>query len=618
MSHLNDTTSSEVLDAALGLVNMTATDSYISKSVTPDHHHRSLAVRDAIASSPIMEVDNYSSMASLPVTKPKLNACIKRIAFLAVHEKLTLRRKYLSRCDYDKITQMVKRQFNIPPNCIINLKKIQRAMLLFDSQPLIVDNNSIEPHPRRHQCITKFTLNDAAMLLELPNKQQPSISGKDVMETLVLSQKVLKQQNDHNELIPTPNIQQSCLALNHFFRHVYDSQAEVGNSNGDPSVIYCCGSAGTGKTTTVRHMAHLARDRTIKKDDAESDSLYFVNCSTLPFGTTAIKAYKYLLNHYGINKLQFRERGSSRSLDGCTIIILDEIDLIVGQKGLEGMVKGLLEIASKKESLLAIVGVSTSVFNKKSEKLLQMGMGSNKVVFPTYKKDDLMDLFRYTVGFDAINAQTVSFVAAKVSHASGDARTFFNIMDRTIDAAMHRIEENDKELLFSPYRPKKSIPLTRIHDAMEVFMSDSPQFKNNILLLPEYQRQVLILGCYVEKYFDGKPLTLSIFATFVRQAQSSESSEEMSLVQIKDIIEHLEDTGLVKVTVAEKKQRKRGSQKKLVGPSLALTLSEFSRATIRFDHALEEVECAIGEIVSDNPHYTSLVRRFEKIVARYM
>ena len=156
MSHLNDTTSSEVLDAALGLVNMTATDPYISKSVTnisksvtPDHHHRSLEVQDAIASSLIMEVDNYSPKASLPVTKLTLNACIKRIAFLAVHEKVSLRRKYLSRCDYDKITQMVKRQFNIPPNCIINLKKIQRAMLLFDSQPLIVDNNSIEhqtPH----------------------------------------------------------------------------------------------------------------------------------------------------------------------------------------------------------------------------------------------------------------------------------------------------------------------------------------------------------------------------------------------------------------------------------------------------------------------------------------
>jgi Cdc6-like AAA superfamily ATPase len=250
----------------------------------------------------------------------------------------------------------------------------------------------------------------------------------------VRSQEALKQSH---EFIPTPNIQKSCIKLNHFFRHVFDSQAEFGNSNDDPAIVYCCGATGTGKTMTVRHMVHLAKHRTIKKDAAEYDSVHYVNCSSLPMNTTSSEAYDYLLKKYEINELQFRERGRPRSLDGCTVIILDEIDHIVGQKGLEGMLQRLLDIASKNESLLAIVGISTSVYNKKSEKLLLMGMGSNKIVFPMYKKEELTELFKYTVGFDSINFKTVEFVAGKVSHSSGDACAFFTTMDRTIGTTIH-------------------------------------------------------------------------------------------------------------------------------------------------------------------------------------
>jgi hypothetical protein len=113
-----------------------------------------------------------------------------------------------------------------------------------------------------------------------------------------------------------------------------------------------------------------------------------------------------------------------------------------------------------------------------------MGMGFNKIVFPTYKKEEPTELFKYTVGFDSINFKTVEFVAAKVSHSSGDARAFFTTMDRTIDATIHCLDDNGTSSLFSPYWPDIDKPLTSIHDEMQVFMTDSPQFKNDILSLP--------------------------------------------------------------------------------------------------------------------------------------
>jgi hypothetical protein len=76
------------------------------------------------------------------------------------------------RRDYDQIEQMVKRQDDVPSNCNISLKKIHQAMKQFENEPLIANvilpNQSprCEPHQRCHQRITKFTLNDAAMLLE--------------------------------------------------------------------------------------------------------------------------------------------------------------------------------------------------------------------------------------------------------------------------------------------------------------------------------------------------------------------------------------------------------------------------------------------------------------------
>jgi hypothetical protein len=352
MSHLDNldngtvTTSSEVFHAALGLINMTttdttATDTPTTNTITPVHHHHTLAMRDA---------NDHSPTTSLHATKLNLNACIKWIAFLAVHMKLKFRRKYLSWCDYDQIEQMVKRQYDVPSNCNISLKKIHRAMKQFDNEPLIpnvlLPNQSpcCKPHQRCHQRTTKFTLNDTAMLLELPNNQPPSIVGKDVCEILVRSQEALKQ---NHEFIPTLNIQKSCIELNHFFRHVFDSQAEFGNSNDDPAIVYCYGATGTEKTMTVRHMVHLAKHWTIKKDAAEYDSVHYVNCSSLPMNTSSSKAYDYLLKEYEISELQFRGRGRPRSLDGCTVIILDEIDHIFGQEGLEGMLQWLLDIASK-------------------------------------------------------------------------------------------------------------------------------------------------------------------------------------------------------------------------------------------------------------------------------
>ena len=615
------TASPEILDAAVGLINMTATSISISSTVTPEHHQRSLSMRDADTVRPIVNTITYSPTASLDPTKARIAECIKKIAFLAVHKKLHERRKYLSNLDYEQIQRTVKRKYDIPQDFDIPRKKIHRAMQKFDNEPLI-DEASVPNkfHHRRllqhpHQSITKFTINDAAMLLELPSNPQPSILGKDVCEILVRSQQAMHDQTD---LISTPNIQKSCIALNHFFRHVFDSQAEVGNSKADPPIIYCCGGTGTGKTMTIHHMVHLARHRTIKNDVAESDSIYYVDCSTIPSTKTSTQAFDHLLNKYGINELQFRDRGSPRALEGCTIIILDKIDLIVGHKGLEGMLQQLLDIASKQESLLAIVGISNSVFDPKSEKLLTMGIGSNKIIFPTYRKDELMDLFRYTVGFDSINSKTVEFVAAKVSHSGGDARTFFNMMHRTIDTTINRLADNHRNDLFSLYRPELSAPLTTIRDAMQVFMADSPKFKNDILSLPEFQRQVLLLGTYVERYLDGKPLTMSMFSSFVRKAQSNEFSQEMTMSEIKNIIELLQDTGLVKVISTKKIQHSHSSKKKIVGPSLPLTPAEFFSSTIRFEHALEDVESAVGEIISENRHYTALLQRFEKIVSEYM
>jgi hypothetical protein len=598
------TASLEDIDAAVGLINMTAGTNSILGTVTPDHDRRPLSMRDGNANRPLH-----------PTTKVQISACIKTIALLAVNKKLKDRRKYLSLSDYKQIQQMVKRQYGIPSDFEISLKKITRAMKKLDNDPLIdMASTSNEPIQHGHERITKFSLNDAAMLLELPNNQQPSITGKDICAILVSSQKAM---NDQVDLISTPNIQKSCIALNNFFRHVFDSQAEVGNAKGDPPIMYCCGATGTGKTMTTNHMVRLARHRTIKKDVAESDSVYYVNCSTLPTTKTSTEAFDHILNKNGINELQFRDRGSPRSLDGCTIIILDEIDFIVGCKGLEGMLQRLLAIASQKQSLLAIVGISNSVYDTKTEKLLKMGIGSNKIVFPTYTKDELIELFRYTVGVDSINSKTVKFVAAKVSHAGGDARTFFRMMHRTIDTTINRLGDNDPNYLFSDYCPEKSAPLTTIHDAMRVFMTDSPQFKISIESLPEFQKQVLLLGTYVEKYLDGKPLTMHMFSTFVRRAQSNEFSHEMTMMEIKNIIEHLQDTGLVKV-ITDKKQSNRRSKKKLIGPSLPLSPMDFFSSTIRFVHALEDVESAVGEIILENKHYTSLLQRFEKIVSEHV
>ena len=105
--------------------------------------------------------------------------------------------------------------------------------------------------------------------------------------------------------------------------------------------------------------------------------------------------------------------------------------------------------------------------------------------------------------------------------------------------------------------------------------------------------------------------TMEMFFGFWQQAQgNSYVGSALEPGSFCDIIEQLQDTGLIKINLLKNKDSYHRC-KKYIGPVLLMSYYDFLHSTITFEHALEGVESALGEIVSKNKHYNYLLSRFK-------
>jgi len=70
------------------------------------------------------------------------------------------------------------------------------------------------------------------------------------------------------------------------------------------------------------------------------------------------------------------KRSSNDDKKSATILILDEVDQLLGKKGTEGILKQLSSWAKDENNVLSIIGISNAVFNAKTSRLKEYGMVS--------------------------------------------------------------------------------------------------------------------------------------------------------------------------------------------------------------------------------------------------
>ena len=68
------------------------------------------------------------------------------------------------------------------------------------------------------------------------------------------------------------------------------------------------------------------------------------------------------------------KRSSNDEKNSATILILDEVDQLLGKKGSESILKQLSSWAKDENNVLTIIGISNAVFNSKTNRLKEYGM----------------------------------------------------------------------------------------------------------------------------------------------------------------------------------------------------------------------------------------------------
>jgi Cdc6-like AAA superfamily ATPase len=218
--------------------------------------------------------------------------------------------------------------------------------------------------------------------------------------------------------------------------------------------------------------------------------------------------------------------------------------------------------------------------------------GGNKLVFHTYRKDELVKIADSKIGVSVVDQKALEFVAAKVAATSGDAREFLELVTRAIQKRIDSLSKDklDEDLIK---------PAIGIRDAMMAIRETNIKYKDVIESLTTCEKVTLCAGVHLSRMLDGMAVRLETVKNYTMEAFGYEN--DLSLEDFKGVIERLQDSGLLKM--AEKERRNISSA----------PISNLLRYEVCFDLQLEDVESALEETLMKEDFYKRLVERVKRI-----
>ena len=226
--------------------------------------------------------------------------------------------------------------------------------------------------------ISKASRNTTAQSSVAPKKsmatiepiiEEPDIPGILNSEKLTSCQINLRR----NEIVAYGKLSRSMERIQNFVDAVIESKGQAGDGNRLP-MLYICGSPGTGKTMSTTKICEAAVAAKIESNEdwEKAPRMCLISCPTL-------QQFKYregmqkILDRIGVKQNQLK-RSSNDENNAATILILDEIDQLLGKKGAESILTQLCSWAKDENYVLSIIGISNSVFNSKTNRLRDYGM----------------------------------------------------------------------------------------------------------------------------------------------------------------------------------------------------------------------------------------------------
>ena len=222
-----------------------------------------------------------------------------------------------------------------------------------------------------------------------------------------------------------------------------------------------------------------------------------------------------------------------------------------------------------------------------------MPQNHKHLVFESYSENDLVGIMkkRLLKKDNLIQEGAMRFLAKKVAAMSGDARLALRLIAKAIEGSRKSLSE---EML------KKSgshADVVKIQHVMKVIKAECnvPHTKR-IEGLPDMARIVLCIATALGQVSDEwKIMRIGQLRQFCNEATCQNILDELSIDQFKNIIDDLCDAGLLLRDETDDDM------------PIERDENNIETMSIRIGVQLDEVECAMEEVVSQNSFYKRMV-----------
>jgi len=375
-----------------------------------------------------------------------------------------------------------------------------------------------------------------------------------------------------------------------------------GENKGKSSLMYVCGTPGTGKTSIINNcVKHVAEVWDASDNGSSTLQCEFINAAHISSPQQILHKIAGSVDNKPLDikkvELSLLQTKKNRKHPP-VILILDEIDLLlVGKnnriqtaKGEEPFLKTLFRWASDPQSKFILIGISNSVGNRNAKRLDKLGKFDEEIVFQAYAEEELtqITLKRLRLCANLIDESTVRYLALKVAKMNGDARLMLQIM--SLSFTNYKQEMTDSEL--GQREVKSVVKLRHVMKALRD-LGQVP-YEAVIAALPQKAKEVLCVAITLTQVSSlWSVMTLSQLKKYCGEATRHEIMDSLNIDSLIDIVRILEDSGLLRIGDGNSKF---GEQ--YIEPPLW---------PLRLNVQLEDVERALEKSLLQIPFYKNMV-----------
>jgi hypothetical protein len=258
---------------------------------------------------------------------------------------------------------------------VINNDRTSNAEISDNTNEVIVSTIAQEDTARRN-------VEDVEIAAPEPVSNLADLPGVTVREKLKSCLVALKY--DHDEKIVSPrnsNLSKSHEEIRKFLSAVIKSKGRKGGRNNNHApILYICGVPGSGKTMSTTQLCKeaIAEEIRRKEDWEEAPRYCHINCTNLQ-GYSKGDALDRVLGQIEMSKKRLcRSKDDSNAF--AMILILDEVDTLIGSSGTEEFLRTLSGWAKDPDNILSLIGISNAINDSRTRRLLEYGMVCYTVV----------------------------------------------------------------------------------------------------------------------------------------------------------------------------------------------------------------------------------------------